>query len=331
MSKKFIAVIFLMAFIFTSCSGSGNSGKLEAPKEVYEAANTMAAAADTTSSAMQDFDYGDVASNQSSSSQVISQNSENNNPSLKIIKNGGLSVETKEINKTVQTITDRIVQSNGYVQSLNSSKNRVEIVARIPSANFDAFMNGSSDFGNIVNKNIYTEDVSETYFDSDARIKSLKVQEGRLLDILAKGQELKYLLEVEKELARVRTEIELLEGKLRNLDNRISYSTINININETPSYTMVEETPKNFGERIAKAFLEGISVASSFIGNLIISLIYFFPIGLLIALVAFLVWKIVKRFKPKYNSPKFNINKKVENYEVNKGNEVDKDNEVDKK
>ncbi len=293
--KWVLFILFAIMFFLTSCSGSGARNNMDNDNmPSYDrsesfgiqsnAPNTMAQADTTTTYELKD------------DSNV---NGTFNDPSLKIIKNGKLFVETKDINNALITVTDKISKVNGYIQSLNSEKINVSLIARIPSDKFDGFMNESNEFGNIVSKSIFTEDISDTYFDTDARIKSLKIQEQRLLDLLSKGGDLKYLLEVENELARVRTEIEQLEGKIRYYDNKISYSTVEINIRETSDFTKQEEIPKSFGSKIKQTFFDGIGIVKSFFENIILILTYLLPISIIIAPVIFGIIVLVKFIRKK--------------------------------
>jgi len=75
-------------------------------------------------------------------------------------------------------------------------------------------------------------DVTEEYIDLEARLRNLRRQEERLLEILDRAESVKDVLEVERELGRVRGEIERLEGRLRYLSNRVEFATITVELLE---------------------------------------------------------------------------------------------------
>lgn len=297
-NKKVILILIsisMMIFI-SSCSSSdtGSNNAMEAPSAPLE---ERFGSENQKSSVSEQYGDGEVAYDQATG---VTSLTNFNDPSLKIIKNGSLNIETKELNNALTMVTNKVMSLNGYVQSLNSdNKTRISLVVRIPSENFDNFMNESSEFGNILSKNISTDDISDVYFDTEAHIKSLKLQEERLLDLLSKGTELKYLLEVENELARVRYEIEKLEGSMRQYDNRISLSTVEIYIYETYDYTEEKNVPRTFGAKLLSNIADGANVVKTFLENLILALTYLLPILALLACIGFVVLKLVKWLKKK--------------------------------
>ncbi|MCL2320874.1 MAG: DUF4349 domain-containing protein [Oscillospiraceae bacterium] len=298
--KKILLILCTCLLLLASCS-SGRSGSTSNMTSVaMDNAQVQDNAAAGFGSKNDNANAGGVVSESPAQSSVTANSAITNDSFLKIIKNGTLNIETKDINNAQSIVISKVSELNGYVQSLNSDNKTISLVIRIPYDKFDGFMNESSQFGNVVSKSISTEDVSATYFDTQAHINTLKVQEQRLLDILSKGEDLKSMLEVENELARVRGEIESLEGQIRLYDNKISYSTIQINIYETSDFTVVQDTPKSFGAKIAQAFLDGIGIVKTFLENVLLILLYLLPICILLGGIAFVIIKLVKIIRKKY-------------------------------
>lgn len=155
----------------------------------------------------------------------------------KIIMNAQIEIEVDDvviIQKNIETLT---TENNGYIgesrlNSYNQEKRTVTMKLRVPSVRFNFMFNTICEMGKVLNSNKTSQDVTEQYTDLEGRIKNKKLEEKRILELLQKTGAIKDLLEVERELARVREEIEGMEGQLRLLSNQVSYSTIDINLYE---------------------------------------------------------------------------------------------------
>ena len=123
------------------------------------------------------------------------------------------------------------------------------------------------------------EDVTEQYLDLEAQIANKKRLEERIQELLQKPGELKDLIEVERELARVRGEVEQLEGRLKFLQNRTSFTTITITAVEQRNY--VPPQAPTFVSRIQSTFQASLETLLQF-GQ-----------GLAIFAVAVLPWLVV--------------------------------------
>ena len=110
----------------------------------------------------------------------------------------------------------------GYMQQMTRSS----IVFRVPAARFDEAVTALEAFGPVFSKAVRAQDVTEEYVDLEIRLKSAKALLAKLLALLAKAQDVKAALAVEKEVARVRAEVEALTGKLNRLRNQVAFATI---------------------------------------------------------------------------------------------------------
>lgn len=151
----------------------------------------------------------------------------------KIIRESFLTFETSDMETTYQNISNYINQNEGYIQSdkANKNYNRVNriIIARIPSSNFQKVIDSiTSKVPYFDTKNITATDVTEEFVDLTARLKAKRALENRYLELLEKAKNVKEILEIEKELAVIREEIESREGRLKYLENRVGYSTITL-------------------------------------------------------------------------------------------------------
>ncbi len=108
-----------------------------------------------------------------------------------------------------------------------SHKRDREITIRVPRARFEAALASVDRLGDVLHRDIQAEDVTDEFVDTEIRIKNARAMQARLRQLLERAP-VKEALEIEKELARVTQEIELLEGKLKVLKDKIAYSTITV-------------------------------------------------------------------------------------------------------
>jgi hypothetical protein len=135
----------------------------------------------------------------------------------------------------------RIVQRvGGFVAdaSVQSGRNQVRsatLEVKIPASRFDELTEGLEPLGRLQFVNIGAEDVSEEFVDLTARVENGRRLEDRLVELLrTRTGKLQDVLSVERELARVREEIERMEGRLRFLKTSAQLSTLSVNLFEPP-------------------------------------------------------------------------------------------------
>ena len=154
-----------------------------------------------------------------------------------LIKMAQISLQTDDPAAAAQNLTQSVVSRGGYVANLQESTNglgqrSLQMEVRVPAAALDETLRQLEPLGKLLNKHISTQDVTEEYVDTNARMRNLKKTEERILDHLNRLATLDDILKVEQELSRVRGEIEQMEGRLRFLDHRIDFSSIQVSLIE---------------------------------------------------------------------------------------------------
>ena len=140
--------------------------------------------------------------------------------------------------KHVQKITAFAAEEKGYVATTSSEKQengklKGEIVVKVLPENLDRFLQKIRGLGELKNQTLGTEDITKNYFDTEARLKNARVMEQRLIDMLKKkSDDINDLLQVEKELGRVREEIEKMQGDLKFWDSQVQFATVTISLAE---------------------------------------------------------------------------------------------------
>ncbi|MGH8094355.1 MAG: DUF4349 domain-containing protein, partial [Chthoniobacterales bacterium] len=186
----------------------------------------------------------------------------------KLIRNAQLELQVTNYEEATQRLTSFAAEAHGFVATQSSSKlpnGKLQgtIVIKVLPENLESFLQKARGLGNLKNQTLGTEDVTKAYFDTDARLRNAKRMEERLLDILkTKTGKVSDLLQVEKELGRVREQIEQMHGELKYYDALVQYATVTISLAEKdlnePAAFLLKETANLslFSSNVEKTFAE---------------------------------------------------------------------------
>ena len=186
-----------------------------------------------------------------------------NPESRKLIKNGQLTFETPDLSQTKTRINELIKKHKAYLSkdSENELDGRINVhlTIRVPAQYFDSLLNDiSKGIEKFDYKQIKIKDVTEEFLDVTARLKNKKELEKRYLEILKQAKNVSEILEVEKEVGKLREDIESAEGKLKYLQDQISLSTLEVSFYKEVYYQ------SSFGKKTKEALKDGFSGLKSF-------------------------------------------------------------------
>jgi len=176
----------------------------------------------------------------------------------------------------------------------------IKLVVRIPSERFGPALDEIKELaGNLPGENISGQDVTEDFIDLEARIKTQKALESQFLAIMKQAGSVTDALEVQRQIADVRTDIEKLEGRKRFLENRSSLSTITVNIQKPK---VIAVSPTGFGRTIRDAVSDSLDLASGMFIFFLRTVIVMMPVVVFVILPAGLVLRYAirraKRIQP---------------------------------
>lgn len=149
----------------------------------------------------------------------------------KLVKNAWLTIRVKheaDFAPAVKRAENIARTLNGYVA--NQSRN--SIAFKVPTGRLDEALAAVSELGKVTHRDVTTADVTANYVDLAIRIENLAKVRARLQELVNQGKDVKEILEVEKELARVTTQLEALQGQMRLLENQTSFATVTVTFEE---------------------------------------------------------------------------------------------------
>jgi hypothetical protein len=155
-----------------------------------------------------------------------------------LIRTGTASVEVDSLEPAVARVRALAARVGGYVANATLAAGREQVRSaslelRVPAARFDEVVGGLAPFGRVERVDVRAEDVGEEFVDVTARAANGRRLEARLVELLARRTgKLEEVLAVERELARVREEVERHDGRLRYLRTRAATSTLSVTVHE---------------------------------------------------------------------------------------------------
>ncbi|MEM1032711.1 MAG: DUF4349 domain-containing protein [Myxococcota bacterium] len=154
----------------------------------------------------------------------------------KLIQTAELAVEVDDYRATRRRLDTLLASFGGFVADAQidhheGEVSRARLVLRVPSDRLATFLHEASGEGEVLREQLNAEDVTDAYVDTAARRKNARHLEARLQELVASQTSgVKDLLEVERELARVRGEIERYDAQIRSWDERVAMSTVTLEL-----------------------------------------------------------------------------------------------------
>jgi hypothetical protein len=157
----------------------------------------------------------------------------------KVVYTGRFNVAVGDVAASIQATRAMADKLGGYMLRMTVNT----IVVRVPADKFDAAVEAVGRMGMVIDKEVIAQDVTDQYLDLAMRLKNAKATQQKLVALLEKSQVVSDTLEIEKELQRITTEIERLEGQLNKLTHEVAFSMLTVLFNQTknaPAETRVK-------------------------------------------------------------------------------------------
>lgn len=275
--NRFLALLLTLLLVLgalTGCSATSQATDSAANSEAqYESTTSEALMPEAPAETEESFGTDTVTDADSTVESEANSVGEDDVASLseKIIYTGNLNIQTTAFDETLSALESAVEQIGGFIESSSVSGNTrtyadgttavvdrwAYYTVRIPADQFNSFLSTAGTLGNVTDTSRQAQNVTSQYTDYEARLESLTIQEERLLAMLEESGDLESLITLESRLSEVRYEIESIERNLRNLDQKLAYSTVDLEIREVEAYTPTASVQRTFGEKLADAFADG--------------------------------------------------------------------------
>jgi len=209
----------------------------------------------------------------------------------RIIKTGDVTIEVTDLPATVDQISRLAEEAGGYVSGsrvyeTGEGRRSGSVEVRVPADKFTVTFRSLREIGKAVSYSEDASDVTEEWIDLEARISNQKAEEKSLLALLQRKGELSDILEIQREIFRVRGEIERLEGRLRYLKDQVSLSTISVTVQELGAVGLAERGPWRLAYHLRTAWAALARMVESLVYAMVYALIagavFWIPLVLLI-------------------------------------------------
>jgi len=223
----------------------------------------------------------------------------------KIIYTTYMDMKVAAVEDTISQATSIAKEHGGYVVSSSSSQNEDgtrhfgNMTLRVPIADYDKVLEKLAVLGEVQSQSKNGEDVSQEYYDTQARLKQYRAQEARYVELINEAANVTEVLQVEQQLNQIRAEIETMEARILYLSRLSDYGTVTL--------SMSSQTLENgdislsawddIGKKLGNAFITSINTILYGLSRLLVMLVYVIPILLIFAVVAWIIIKIVRRKK----------------------------------
>ena len=306
--------LFLAAILLSACGNagyqnayvSGNKGTKNASGVVVETADDSteekwAAGEETEADGSQGEEKSQFLKEQESVPGAGALNEIPNDTSYSVsdgekkIRTVNLSLELKSIEKVQKQIREQVKTEGGYIESEEfnaktgyGDSDYLHLSLRIPKDKVDHFLEFLSGEGKILSKSESLEDVRLQYHDAENHIKALEKEQERVLALMDKAENVDQLIALESRLTDIRYQLESYHTEINDYDNKVDYSTVNLDLLERGSESL-GEGQYSFSERVRDGFVQNIHGILYFFMNAVFFILVYIPQIILVLGFAFVL------------------------------------------
>lgn len=295
--KKLTALLLVLCLLLGLTACGGSSAPMAADQAVREEMAMEAPAAGENT----------LTSQSESGSNALPEN-------RKWIITVNMNAETEDLDALLASLDEKITSLGGFVEDqriyngsryANRRYRNANLTVRIPAGDVDKFTDEVSSLSNVVTNEKNLEDITLNYVSTESRLKALQTEEERLLELMAKAEDMSDLLTIEERLTEVRYQLENAASRLRLYDNQVDYATIYLSIEEVQQYTPVAE--KTVWERIRDGFSDNLESLGEGLVDFFVWILVSSPYLLLWGIIATVVILVVKRIRKAKKEKEKNI------------------------
>lgn len=223
-------------------------------------------------------------------------------PTRKIIRTGQLTIQVEDYDAAAARIEALLAEAGGYLDRTDvvrraGAVSDATLVLRVPADRFGALVRALGGLGELQAEHTDAADVTAHFVDTTARRDAARALEARLLQLVAdRTGSVADVLEVERELARVRAEIEQHEGQLRLWQHQADLATLTVALTtRAPELAAPTAEHPGFGARSSSTFHRSVAAAVALVSALGLALVALVPWLPLVLPLAIALWRLGRR------------------------------------
>ncbi len=224
-------------------------------------------------------------------------------PLRKVTREITLIIIVTNVEAASSQVEEIVQEVDGYIESASiwqrNEHKQGQFSLRVPVEKLDVVLPRLEALGRVDRKNISGKDVTEEYYDAEARRTTLEKQEKRLLELLDRAGTVKEMLEIENELTRIRGEIESQQARLKVLDNLTNLATINLELSTSKTLSTGLTPGEPLDQRIKAGWLRGVNSLINTAGELVVLFVVILPYAPFIAVAVYIFYRIRKKRQSK--------------------------------
>jgi hypothetical protein len=219
----------------------------------------------------------------------------------KIIRNAEITLEADSPEEAQRRVGSIAESSGGFVVTSDSQQRGdagvfITLTLRVPAAQFVPALDSIRAVGSrVLQEKVSAQDVTQEFIDLEARLRAKRALEAQFLEIMKQARSISDALEVQRQLAEVRSEIEQMEGRRRFLENQASLSTIVVKVQ--PPAAFAPAGTGSFFTDLRRALGDSVDIALSFVLGFVRVLGFLIPFAVLVVLPLYLLARLlIRRF-----------------------------------
>ena len=242
---------------------------------------------------------GEPSKSADSGTTLVSSEAQGETTERLVVKRAEMRVSVADPAEAMRTVVQWAESMQGYVvnsNQWNSTNNGqtyicASVMVRVPAERLDEMMQKVRDLAadpktGVLSETVTGEDVTAEYVDSQARWRNLKAAEAQLVELLDQAPDLEYTLDIFRELTEIRSQIEVLEGRIKYLEESAALSALSVEFVAEASLQPLQIGPwKPAG--VAKEAIQTLVKVAQDVGTALIKFViiwvpFLLPIGLIV-------------------------------------------------
>ena len=242
---------------------------------------------------------GEPSKSADSDTTLVSSEAQGETTERLVVKRAEMRVSVADPAEAMRTVVQWAESMQGYVVNSNQWNStsdgqtyiNASVMVRVPAERLDEMMQKVRDLAadpktGVLSETVTGEDVTAEYVDSQARLRNLKAAEAQLVELLDQAPDLEYTLDIFRELTEIRSQIEVLEGRIKYLEESAALSALSVEFVAEASLQPLQIGPwKPVG--VAKEAIQTLVKVAQDVGTALIKFViiwvpFLLPIGLIV-------------------------------------------------